>query len=606
MNNEKQFDRDINELLKGRRYSDEEIQNTINEIKSTYPDAKIQRVCSYGRVSTKQDEQESSLFTQNIMFHNFCERHKKDGYVLVEEIYDRHSATVALKRKKFMQMIGRARDGEFDILIFKDSKRFSRNCKDFLDIIEDLKREGIYIIFITENVNSETAKRETLTVLGLLAESHSNGLHNSVSSAIAVNMNKPEGRIPATTFGYDKPTVRDCRVAYINEEESLLIKELFNRLNSGEGFTSIIKDWRKRGIKSKLGNEISLQSLKRMARNNIYTGRIEMHKTYKDDVRSDTKKTDPSEWIVTQREDLRIIDDELFYNVQNILDRRSRRDVECVVVRSRPLTGIIKCNCCGKSFVRKRVKDRYYFSCESVMHKYDKKDKKQCNNTVMIRKDVLFYCLGLYFKELIKNQSDIEKLIKSRLAIILKENKKKYMNKSSLDDVKKAEEKFKRAKELFIDGLIEKSELNEFKDKLEIVKASHRMEDMKTLDIEGAYNKFIRNIENLVDNGLDENNMDGVAFNNLFDSIIVYEDGHVDINFQLFSCHKVYIEGTTCTQNVHGISSCLDVDISKFIDWNTVHEAGLIIDKNKLEDARVNQRFKHLGLDLFDKINIII
>ena len=88
--NEEQFNNDIKELLKGKKYSEEEIQNRINEIKSTYPDAEIQRICSYGRVSTNHDEQESSLFTQNIMFHNFCDYHKKDGYVLVEEIYDRH------------------------------------------------------------------------------------------------------------------------------------------------------------------------------------------------------------------------------------------------------------------------------------------------------------------------------------------------------------------------------------------------------------------------------------------------------------------------------------------------------------------------------------
>ena len=157
MINEKQFDRDINELLRGRRYSEDEIQNTITEIKYTYPEAKIQRVCSYGRVSTKHDEQESSLFTQNIMFHNFCENHKKDGYVLVEEIYDRHSATVASKRKKFIQMIERAKAGEFNILLFKDSKRFSRNNEDFLRLIEDLKRESIYVIFMSEGLMSKTA-----------------------------------------------------------------------------------------------------------------------------------------------------------------------------------------------------------------------------------------------------------------------------------------------------------------------------------------------------------------------------------------------------------------------------------------------------------------
>lgn len=551
--NEDQFNNDINELLKGKKYSEEEIQSRINEIKSTYPDVEIQRICSYGRVSTKHDEQESSLFTQNIMFHNFCESHKKDGYVLVEEIYDRHSATVASKRKKFIQMIERARAGEFNILLFKDSKRFSRNNEDFLRLIEDLKRESIYVMFMSEGVNSKTADRMTLSVLGMIAESHSNGLHTSVTAAIEVNMNKPEGRMPAYTFGYDKPVVGDCKVAYINKTEAELITEMFTRLKNNEGYASIVRDWRLRGIKTKTGRDVTIHSLKRMARNKKYIGVIEMHKSYKEDVRSEKKKTDPSEWIVTYRDDLRIIDDKLFYDVQDILDERKRPIDKKCLVRDRPFTSIIKCGCCGKTFRRTSggsAKAYDYFGCTTVKDRNKVSDGTVCFNTKNIRQDVLYKCMEMYFIELLKNQDDIEKLIKERLAIIIKENKKKVRGKTgktSLSEVEEASEKFERAKELFIEGLIGKTKLDQLKKELEELQKKHRAESINQLDqldVNELYNKFIGTVESLVKKGLEkEESIDGVAFNNLFDSIVACESGELIINFKIQSSLMVYTDG---------------------------------------------------------------
>ena len=53
----KTFDKDIERLKQGVVYSQDEINKIIAEIKEQYPNTSIKRVCAYGRVSTKHEEQ---------------------------------------------------------------------------------------------------------------------------------------------------------------------------------------------------------------------------------------------------------------------------------------------------------------------------------------------------------------------------------------------------------------------------------------------------------------------------------------------------------------------------------------------------------------------
>ena len=108
----------IERLKQGVVYSESEINEIINNIHTQYPNTSIKRVCAYGRVSTKQEEQESSLLTQHEVFKSYCEHHKKDGYVLVEEMYEQQTGTLITKRKMFKQIVNDAKSGMYDILLF--------------------------------------------------------------------------------------------------------------------------------------------------------------------------------------------------------------------------------------------------------------------------------------------------------------------------------------------------------------------------------------------------------------------------------------------------------------------------------------------------------
>ena len=612
---ERLFDEQIEELLKGRRYTSHELNKKIEEIQSNYPNVPIKRVCSYGRVSTKHDEQKTSLINQNQIFHKVCESKASDGWVLVEEVYDRKSATYLPDRKKFLYIIDKAKRGDFDILLFKDSKRFSRNTNDFLDLIEELKvKYKVFVYFINEGICSESATREQLTILGMMAESLSNGLHISVTKAIQLNMERELGRMTHSTFGYDKPTVRDSSVCYINEYEADLIRELFTRLKANEGFTSICEDWRKRGIKTKKGKETTLYNLRRYARNEKYIGKIIMHKDCRPTVRDKRTPTNEEEWIIRYREDLRIIDDSLFYEVQDIIDGRSQKVKDSIkkkpITRNRMLTGVIKCACCGKSFKRtvggSSNRNYGYFACDTYRNRHKQGTNITCTNNTYIRQDELNYCLALYFKELLEKQDGLRELVKNKIVTILKEQDKIKVESVSEFEIANAEERFKRAKELFIEGDISREQLNKYKNELADLKSKVNISSISSIsdsDVDQMVDRFCNNLEECVQLGLDENSIDGYKFNRLFESIIA-SNGELEIVFKLNDSPLVDIESGRCT-----VKGGNRISLESLIDWGFVRDSCLE-EVNRTEQNKVTYRFsnrlKLVGSEFRDKIYLVI
>lgn len=119
-------------------------------------------------------------------------------------------------------------------------------------------------------------------------------------------MQRPEGRVPSHCFGYTKPVSNNSTEMYINETESELVRELFNRyVNLNEGFSTIRDDWNSRGVHVFKDKKVNIKTLKRMIDNKMYIGTLEMGVYTKADVRADTIKGDPL--YVCHREDLRIV-----------------------------------------------------------------------------------------------------------------------------------------------------------------------------------------------------------------------------------------------------------------------------------------------------------
>lgn len=549
------FDENIERLKKGIVYSNEEIERIIAEIKEQYPNTPIKRVCAYGRVSTKYEEQESSLLTQHEVFKSYCERHKSDGYVLVNEVYEQKTATLITKRKLFQQIVEDARAGMYDILLFKSSTRFSRNTSDFVNLIEELKREKVYLVFISENVNTETADRNTLIMLGMMAESYSNSLHDSVSKAIEIKQNSELGRVPGNVFGY-KRVKGNSSLADIVPEQAELLRELFNRYADGEGIASICKDWQERGIRTYNGGTMSMFALRRYIRNPLYKGVLEMGKFTKTDVRAKRVRTADEDLIVRHRPDLIIIEPELWDYCNQIMDGNKRTLTEqgsfvkkTDTVKDKLFAKVIKCGECGRNYNRKesnhKTGKRYtYLMCGyKKYNKLNQANQEVCHNEKVLRLDTLTEVVSLFIKDLLMNQENLEELVTAKINSFIEELKEKGVDKQAEEQLKEAKAKLKRFVELYKDGLISEGEYREQRaevKRLEEEVKINNIPELEGVDIRCIVKEFISDMDSILENELDDNNgsLDLREFNKLFESITVYQD-HVNIIFKVFKDRRL-------------------------------------------------------------------
>lgn len=103
------------------------------------------KVAAYYRVSTDQEEQESSYEAQ---ISYYTEKIVKNAEWQMAGIFadEEISGTQAQKRPEFLKMIRLCRQRKIDIILTKSLSRFARNTVDSLKYIRELRELGIAVI----------------------------------------------------------------------------------------------------------------------------------------------------------------------------------------------------------------------------------------------------------------------------------------------------------------------------------------------------------------------------------------------------------------------------------------------------------------------------
>ena len=264
-------------------------------------------IAAYCRVSTDKEDQLNSLETQKEFFLEYT---KRTGDNLIKLYADEGiSGTKIKNRKEFQRMLADAEKGLFDMVVVKDISRFARNTVDLLQSVRKLKSLGIETQFLTANMTSMGNSEFVLTIFGALAQEES--ANTSKRIKFGKKMNAEKGRVPNIVYGYDK-TIGDYFNLSINEEEAKVIRQMYKwYTEEGFGGAKIANMLNERGVKTKRGNNWSQNSVCRILTNEIYTGKIINGKEEVSDfLTGQRKEKDESEWLVTIRPELRIIDDE--------------------------------------------------------------------------------------------------------------------------------------------------------------------------------------------------------------------------------------------------------------------------------------------------------
>ncbi|MDD3142197.1 MAG: recombinase family protein, partial [Lachnospiraceae bacterium] len=224
-----------------------------SDFRSRNEEQKI-KVAAYARVSTREEEQQSSYKLQVSYFKEYIE--KKDGWELYK-VYsdDGVTGTNTKYRTGFNEMIKDAREGKFDYIITKSISRFARNALDCLTYVRMLKNldKKVGVIFDREGIDSLDSKSEVLlTIISSIAEEESRTISANVSWGIQKRFSQGKAHIPTTYFlGYDEDEDGNL---IINEDEAKIVRRIFCEFISGKGSVQIAKGLTKDKVKTARGN----------------------------------------------------------------------------------------------------------------------------------------------------------------------------------------------------------------------------------------------------------------------------------------------------------------------------------------------------------------
>ena len=513
-------------------------------------------IAAYCRVSTDKSDQLNSLEAQKKFFTEYTE---KNGHNLVRLYADEGiSGTKTKNRKEFLRLMRDAQHGLFDMVVVKDISRFARNTVDLLQSIRTLKALGIETTFLTANMTVLGQSEFVLTIFGALAQEESANTSKRVK--FGKKMNAEKGRVPNIVYGYDK-TIGDYFNLKVNKEESKVIRQIYQwYTQEGYGAAKIANMLNERSIKTKRNCSWSQNAVCRILTNELYTGKIINGKQEITDFLTGTRADkDESEWMVTDRPDLRIIEPEQFEKAQQILHGRNQAFHLKKERQSNKylFSTLIKCKECGWSF-RRTVRTYKNTYIRWVCSGHNGKGADSCSNAVTIDEEDLITALEEYFEAMLKEKKNIIRHVVHEFTRIYKakddnENYEKELT-NRLAKLQKTRQKYM---DMYTDDLISREELNEkiggMKAEIEKIENERKLVSYnlnKTNQLEDLIQRTFRNIEDIIS----VCEMTNEQLKQIIQKIEVDKVGNVDIYLRLFGDlgldEAVLIDGSYDTEGL--------------------------------------------------------
>lgn len=493
------------------------------------------KIAAYCRVSTDKADQLNSLEAQKEFFSEYTQR---TGDVLVKLYADEGiSGTKIKNRKEFLRMMSDAGKGMFDMVVVKDISRFARNTVDLLQNVRKLKALGIETQFLTANMTSMGNSEFVLTIFGALAQEESANTSKRVKFGKKLNAEK--GRVPNIVYGYDK-TIGDYFNLEMNKEESKVVKQIYKwYTEEGYGAAKISNMLNEKGYRTKRNCKWSQNAICRILTNEIYTGKIINGKQeISDFLTGQRREKDETEWLVVERPELRIIEDEVFEKAQEIL--RGRNDAFNLNHERQSnkylFSTLIKCKECGWSF-RRTVRTYKNTYVRWVCSGRNGKGADSCPNKTAVDEEELIQVLQEYFNRVLQQKNKVIDYVVKEFQRVYKAKDENAEYEKELNlQIARLQRMRQKYMDMYTDDLISREELNDklggtrqeldrLENELKMVSSNLTKGDQ----MEKILNDTFKQIEDIID----VHEMTNVQLKRLIKKIEVDKDGNVDIYLRL-------------------------------------------------------------------------
>ena len=506
------------------------------------------KVAAYCRVSTDNEDQANSFESQQRYFRQYIERNPDwELYAIFAD--EGISGTNTKKRKEFNRMIECAKNGDFDLIITKEISRFARNTLDSIFYTRDLKKHGVGVIFLNDNINTLDGDAELrLAIMSSIAQEESRKTSERVKWGQKRQMEQGVvfGR---SMLGYD---VKDGKMT-INEEGAKIVRLIFHKfVDEGKGTHVIARELREEGIEPMRVKEWQNTVILRVIRNEKYCGDLVQKKTYTPDFLSHEKKVNlgQEEFVIIKDHHEPIISRELFDKANRILDAKSLSQEGKAKHSNRyPFSGKIKCGRCGASYVAryKTRKDgsrykawRCYEAANHGRPHIDKAGNQVGCSGESIRNEDAIYLLYLVCRELKINRQKVVDNLTKTIDAVMRIDLTGTSTSALSEKIEEAKKKRTGLIDLYTSGDIDKTEFTALRAKydedIEKLKSmAEGIEQQQTMilkqqelmaDIKNAINELINGIQ-----------YEDEYYTQILDKMVINDKNHIDVYLKMLP-HK--------------------------------------------------------------------
>ena len=305
------------------------------------------QVAIYARVSSDQQaKKELSISAQLRALRGFAD---EKGWRIVAEYVDEAKSGRTANRPSFIQMLTAVKREEIEGILVWKLDRLARNMEISSSVDALVRKHGVRIISLHENIDDTPQGRLTARLFESFAEFYSNNLSQDIQRGLREVARKGYFPFSHAPIGYRKEEVGDGSATRYrlqpDPQYSPTIARIFRSYAEGKTVPMIVEELNREGTLTNLDRRWTKKHLYQILRNPIYCGDITVGKHYVDAHGKVHPGADPV--TVGDVHEALISRDE-FARVARILQRRSS-NISRRKWASSPylLAGLAKCSVCG-------------------------------------------------------------------------------------------------------------------------------------------------------------------------------------------------------------------------------------------------------------------
>ena len=361
------------------------------------------RVWLYYRLSRDEDEEQNSLTNQRNIIYDYA---VKRGHTIVGESFDDNVSGMHFDRDGIEKIYEAVNVGLIDAVIVKDLSRLGRHRTQTALFLDYLKRKNVRVLSATEDIDTFNENDDLLIGFkGLINDFYARDGSRRVRTGL--RQKQKNGLVITPPFGYFKD--KNTNEVKIVPESADTVRFIYNTYLQGYGLKSISQMLNEQ--KRKTPGQMQLELLKkrlpkqhdhilkkyiwdasmvsRILRDESYAGTLICHKSERDKINKLYRVMSPKEQFRHENFLPVIIPQELWEQVQLLMERRKAQKVSAAPNQKiHRYCGLLSCVDCGRAFTAKRRRSKRGERVEYICSTYHRYGKEHCTSHAINETDL--------------------------------------------------------------------------------------------------------------------------------------------------------------------------------------------------------------------------